>query len=380
MHAASLKRVTQHFFKGEEDEFDIAAEVQYARQATDVCRAVPLTQQAVAHISRYYPLVKNEDDLDTLSKRLKRGEETGFSLLFDPSLIDACCQRGIFPLSIQIGWGIFTFAPKLHVERAICALADSAAQRNTIGGFSFCEGHDGIFDKECLGVSRKLTKAPNERTRCPSFDIFVNREEDLVDILTLIRRQHGENWLCAALRLCFLHMFFNPAKYATKIIVTAIRHRKYSDTNISVNPAMIQEGELIAGEIGYLVGDIYASATGGYCVNGGGALQLSVTGVCMKLAGCRVWDLGMMMSYKQSLQCITLPREKWLNMVSVRRSNPNQHILDYLQDLKRGRPVSDFLRTDLPPTLGDPNSKSQLKKRLKKDAAIQRKAQKQMKM
>ncbi|KAI5690489.1 hypothetical protein MNV84_03578 [Leishmania braziliensis] len=375
MHATYLQRVTQHFREDKGKEFNIEAEVSYASQATDVRHLVPLTKADVQHFSSFFPPVKSKDDLETLPAKLKGNEELGFSPLFDPSLIDACCQRGIFPLAVAISENIFLFAPKLHMERAICALVDGAAQRNTISGFPFCEGDEGIFNKDCLGVSRKLTKTPNESTHRPSFEIFVNRQADLVDVFTLIRRQHGENWLCAPLRVCLLHMFFNPTKYATKIIITAIRYRKYNEMPILESSPLIQEGELVACEIGYLVGDIYASATGAYCISGGGALQLSLTGVCMKSAGCRLWDLGMMMSYKRSLQCVSLPRKKWQSMVSVRRTNPNEHILRYLHDLEKGLPVSDFFKTAVPPAIADLNSKSQRKKRLKKEAAIQRKAE-----
>lgn len=38
--------------------------------------------------------------------------------------------------------------------------------------------------------------------------------------------------------------------------------------------------------------------TGGYCVNGGGMLQLTVTQRIMSRLGCKIWDLGMNMTYK----------------------------------------------------------------------------------
>ncbi|KAG5479783.1 hypothetical protein LSCM4_05791 [Leishmania orientalis] len=370
MHATYLRRVTRHFCEDKGEKFDIGAEVTHASQATDVRHLVPLTKAAIQHFSRFLPPVKNEDDLEALPDKLKGSEELGFSPLFDPFLIDACCQRGIFPLAISIGEGIFLFAPKLHVERAVCALADGAAQRNRISGFPFCEGDEGIFDADCLGVSRKLTRTPNQGTHRPSFDIFINRHEDLADVLTLIRRQHGENWLCAPLRKCLLYMFFNSTKYATKVIFTAIRRRKYSETPISEISPVIQEGELVACEVGYLVGDIYASATGAYCISGGGALQLSLTGICMRSAGCRLWDLGMMMDYKRTLQCVSLPRKKWQKIVAARRSNPSEQILNYLHDLEKGLPVSDFLKSDVPPAIADPNSKSQRKKQRRKEAVI----------
>lgn len=375
MRATYLNRATAHFREDGKKEYDIAAEVETAKGKADVRQLVPLNRAGIQHLSRYWPPVKNEADLDELPAKLKGNNELGFSPLYDPNLIEACCQRGIFPLTVEVGDDFFVFAPKLHVERCLCALADGPAQRNTIGGFPFCEGEEGIFDEDRLGVSKKLTRSPNETTKRPAFEVYINREEDLVGVFTLIRRQHGENWLCQRLRICLLHMFFNPAKYATKIVVTAIRRRQYGPVTAPSSTQTIEEGELVAGEVGYLVGDVYASATGAYCISGGGALQLRVTGMCMKAAGCKVWDLGMMMDYKRTLSCVPLPRKKWQKLIAARRTHSTDLILASLQELHAGRSVCEFFKSTSPPAVADPNSKAQRKKRQKKEAAIQRKAE-----
>lgn len=374
MHPTYLTRVESHFREVIDDlPFDVQDEIDQAKSSRDIRTLVPLTREGIQHISQFYPPVRNAADLDSLPGRLKGDGEYGFSPLFDPLLVDECCQRGIFPLTQDIGRGFYLFTPKVHRVRAVCALAGSAAERNTIGGFPFCEDQEGIFNCEAVGVSRKLLKSPDDASRRPCFEAFLNREEDVADVFTLIRKQHGENWLCKALRLCFLHIFFHPDKYKTKIIVTAVRRKKYSGELTERSVQEISEGELVAGEVGFLVGDIYSSASGAYCISGGGALQLSVTGSCMQAAGCRVWDLGMMMEYKKGLNCLEFPRMKWLRLLAARRSNSSVGIQSYLHGLENGQCVTFFLRRPTQTVAIDPNSKSQQKKRMKREALAERK-------
>ncbi|KPI89581.1 hypothetical protein ABL78_1349 [Leptomonas seymouri] len=377
MCSTYLLRVESHFRVIPNDQpYSITDEIEQAKSSRDVRSFTPLTREGIQHISKFYPPVKNAADLDELPKKLKGTEEFGFSPLFDPALVDECCQRGIFPLTQDIGRGFHIFMPKVHKIRAVCALAASPSERNTISGFPFCEDDEAIFRRSCVGLSRKLLKDPDESTRRPCFEMFINRKEDLADVFTLIRKQHGEDWLCKPLRLCLFHMFFNPEKYGTKIVITAIRRRKYDGETEKPDYEEIIEGELVAGEVGFLVGDVYSSASGAYCINGGGSLQLCLTGLCMHAAGCRVWDLGMVMDYKNTLNCIEMPRMKWLKLVAARRSNPNTSIQKYLQEFECGRSVNYLLQRSPVVQNTNPDSKAQQKKRLKAEARARRKNEK----
>ena len=374
MFPTYLTRIDSHFRIAPEDRpYDIPDEVEQAKSSKDVRTLVPLSREGIQYLSKFYPPVKNAADLDELPKQLKGENEFGFSPLFDPRLVDECCQRGIFPLTQDIGEGYYIFTPKIHRMRAVCALVASPAERNTISGFPFCDGDEGIFSRKCVGLSRKLLKNPDLPTKRPSFEVFINRPEDLVGVFLLIRKQHGENWLCKPLRMCLYHMFFNPEKYSTKVIITAIRRKKYSVGAIEKDTREIQEGELVAGEVGFLVGDIYSSATGAYCISGGGALQLCLTGLCMQAAGCRLWDLGMLMDYKKSLNCVEVPRIKWLKLVALRRSNSTAGIQNYLKGVMAGRNVNYFLCRTTSADTPAPNSKSQRKKQQKAEALAEQK-------
>ncbi|EPY21769.1 hypothetical protein STCU_07954 [Strigomonas culicis] len=317
-----MLKITKAHFKSQTSSLElIKEEVQNASEVHDARTLIPLLQYGIRYLSQHYPPVKNESDLENLPTMLVRGNEVGFSPLFDPALVDACCKRGIFPLALEIGDDCFVFGPKIHRHRSICALVDSEKEKQLIKDFPRGSDGDGVFDVRKLEVSKKMCRPPNEANKTACFSVFINRKEDLSAVFALVKDQHGESWMCKALRRCLVYMFFHPEKYTTKVIITAIRRTKY-DHESERKDGVINEGDLIAGEIGFIVGDIYCSATGAYCMSGAGTLQLAVTGLIMKAVGCKIWDLGMQMKYKEDrIGCVELRREKWLQMASNHCAN-----------------------------------------------------------
>lgn len=63
------------------------------------------------------PLVTGPGDLPFLPDALK-GREFGFALTFEPRLIEAVCDSGYFPMSLDVGLPVF--AVKVHTKR--CAM------------------------------------------------------------------------------------------------------------------------------------------------------------------------------------------------------------------------------------------------------------------
>lgn len=355
-----MRHTTRHFKQTREPTsrgVDIKREVEEATRKDDVRTLLPLNPLHLQIISRQLPLVQNAEDLDTLAERLFRlshNGEVGFSPLFCPALVDSTCQRGIFPLAISIAANLYVFAPKLHRQRSLTRLQPS------VRGFPVSSDEDeGIFAVENLHVSKKYLSERNESMRTRSFDVFINREEDIAPALSLIWSQHGEDWLCRALRACFVHMFFNKDRYRTKIVVVAVRRHCYSagtnekaaneDKQVGAfaDGDPVEEGDLVAAEVGFIVGDIYSSATGAYSSSGAGTLQLAVTGEAMRSAGCRVWDLGMEMEYKSAaLKCVPLERKRWLKFVREHAADPlvaegiEKQLLERFRD---GVPVRQLL-------------------------------------
>lgn len=336
-----LTLVTEHFKQpsagSTEEEFEESAKTAEPRSF------VRLTKEGIEYLSQYYTLVRNVADLDTFGERLPKGREFGFCPLFAPDLIDSCCVRGIFPMTTEIS-NIYLFAPKLHTTRCVVVLVPKAEK---------APADAPLFDDKLLGVSKHLRRAPLGATRRPCFDVFVNRTEDVADVFTLIVRQHGENWMCKRLRTCFMYMFAHQSEFRTKIIVTAVRRHAYTDAapaeaaegaSRAGAAAEVKEGELVAGEVGFLVGDVYTSATGGYCLSGAGSLQLAVLGAVLRRAGCQIWDLGMAMDYKtEKLSGVNISRKRWVSLITAHaKDSTTNRVVAELSSVC-GMPVSELL-------------------------------------
>ncbi|PFH34621.1 hypothetical protein BESB_066540 [Besnoitia besnoiti] len=79
---------------------------------------------------------------------------------------------------------------------------------------------------------------------------------------------------------------------------------------------------LCGGEIGVRVGAVYTSLTGFSSVSEAGNVQLAALGVLLKLAGVRLWDMGMELDYKLSLGAQTLSRADFLGLFREARALP----------------------------------------------------------
>lgn len=348
----------------------IAEEVEEVNATGSGNSRIPLTNQGFMHLAQYYPPVLKAADLDTLPDKLAKGEELGFSPIFDPKLVDACCVRGVFPLTLSVGQGFFVFAPKLHTMRSLCALVDTAEQLRAIKRFPYSDDLEGVFQQKRIQLSKKLIRPSVPEARQPSFDVFVNRKEDWSEAVAMIKEQHGENWLCSFLRRCFYWMFSNANEVSTKVILTVIRRHKYEgEGQKESGKDVVKEGDIVATELGYIVGDIYTSATGAYCLDGAGSLQLAVTGEVVKRLGCTIWDLGMKMDYKTNLLgCVEIRRKQWLQMVKEHKDSiafTSAQSQALLGELQSGCPVSMFIPFTAENAVANPESKAQIKKRQK---------------
>lgn len=187
-----------------------------------------------------------------------------------------------------------------------------------------------MFIPEACGVKRRLVH---------KIRVSVNHLEDIVPAMQLIHLQHGENWLCSPLRICFTYLLTHPEPFQTKFVLFVLRSKEGENSTDA-------PGAIVAAELGFIVGDVYTSATGAYCSSSCGSLQLAAIGLWLRDIGIRVWDLGMMMDYKEkSLRCITIPRKKWCSLIESRRTarlecanvlKENVHLRFELSHLFRG--------------------------------------------
>jgi hypothetical protein len=360
-------KITEAHFRKQVEPVDMAAEVAAVAAKDDVRSFQPLPGPFVQQLAQFYPLVRNVAEIAQLPQMLKGDREMGFCPLFCPKMIDETCQLGLFPLALDVHRNVFVFGPKCHVERGITRLFPA----DKIEGLRICDDDEGNFRATQLPVSLKLAR------QCT---IAVNQLSDISDVLDLIHRQHGENWMCERLRACIVHMLINSAEFRTKIVFVAVRDS--------------QSGLLVACEFGYIVGDIYTSGTGAYCVSGAGSLQLrALAGLLQSALGVRIWDLGMVMDYKTTaLGCTAIPRRQWLACVKHRvgLSGVTADVWSRLQQFTQRGPVPavTFVQpVDVPaatplcpphPEGGGPHtlSKSQAKKAAKAQWLAEQKAKK----
>ena len=285
-------------------------------------------------------------------------KEFVYSPLYACSLIDACCQQGVFPMTSSVGSGVRLFAAKLHVKRAVIRLP-SAIRQDRVGGVqpglptTSAAAAPRAVDNCLRRLDVTLRLPGGSRRRAKHYGVVIDGCWDAVT--KLINAQHGEDWLSAPLRATFKEFHDNqPGRhpkegsgrttdpYRTRFQCIAIVDLQKLAPLAAGDPTAVDETEttildetggggevvwrtipddaVVAGELGYIVGDVYTSLTGGYTESGTGALQLAVLSATLVLGGFAVWDLGMAMPYKvKELGAVELPRKQWLDLVAERR-------------------------------------------------------------
>ena len=108
--------------------------------------------------------------------------------------------------------------------------------------------------------------------------------------------QHGDSWFHPPLVEAFIRMFHSK-QYPTKL-----------------HSIELWEGEeLVAGEVGFVVGAAYASLSGFYHKSSAGTIQLCATAKLLEHHGFAYWDLGMEMPYKINLGASLIDRDLFLS-------------------------------------------------------------------
>lgn len=245
-----------------------------------------------------------------LVARLRRGKEFAVCPLFDPAIVEACCQQGIFPMTMCIGQGLALFAAKIHVSRCVVDLTQRVV------------------------VSRSHVK------RARHFGVVIDDPAMFEPVCRMVLDAHGGDtarcWLTPALRQCLHHMFVHSDQYATKIHIIALVENETvvpqpptttaTTTGDEAMPAACPPGpvvRIVAGEIGFSVGNIFASMTGAFTKTGSGSAQLTVLRELLVRCGYKHWDLGMAMKYKTAmLHGEEMPRARWLSCVAANRHVP----------------------------------------------------------
>lgn len=182
--------------------------------------------------------------IDTIS-------ENAFSRTFDENLIHKALYLGFYPMSISID-GLNFLSIRHHNNKCII----------TPESFRIPHNVKKLIEKKFSSYTLTFNKA---------YDQCVNA----------IREAYPNTWLCPELVEVFQKIHLNP------------------QNGISLNSVEIwNDGVLVAGEIGFITGNSYASLSGFHNENDIGNIQMALLGRYLFDSGFAYWDLGMSIPYK----------------------------------------------------------------------------------
>jgi Leu/Phe-tRNA-protein transferase len=238
--------------------------------------AVRVLQTAVAefrglrYVERGFSVA--EEDVSASTAELT-ADTIVWSFDFSCALFSQLAFEGYFPMSDDPANLVFVLIGKLSAERC-------------------------VLDFDRLHVSKHVTRLAK------NFDLLVNHS--LEDVLSGIARQHKEeNWLagpyCEILRRLWTRAEGpRDPSFAAHVWCFELYDRASQ--------------ELVAGEVGYVVGTVYTSLTG-FRLSGTrhcGSIQMVATGQLLRQLGFSFWDLDEPLPYKRDLGAVAIPRNEFL--------------------------------------------------------------------
>ena len=229
-----------------------------------------------------------EQDLDKLaSDVLPEMTDLTWSLCFSPPFLARLFYAGFLPIAQEIGQtdpasAIYVLLPKMHIERCV------------------------LLDLTLFRVNKKTQKDAKY------FSITLNSCFSRVLDRCLV--QHGAQcWLLPPLRNALSHIYKSKGKFPVSVVSVEVW----------------RDEELVAGEVGVLVGAVYTSLTGfSDRLHNSGKVQLAALCRVLQTSGVRIWDLGMSLPYKLELGATVIPRSEFLRNFRLHRDLATELRLD----------------------------------------------------
>ena len=238
------------------------------------------------------------------AEALNNISEDAYCRTFDEDIIREAVYRGFYPMSVQIDV-LKILSIRYHNRKCLVTPESFRCPRN---------------------IKKLIEKKFGQYT------LTFNRA--FSECVNAIKITYLETWLCPELVDVFEKIHNNP------------------DERVSVDSVEIwHDGKLVAGEIGFITGNAYASLTGFHFENDIGNVQLAILGKFLFENGFAYWDLGMSIPYKYRFGAFDTGKkeqqEYWETLEKTRKEFPAD------EEIK----LSEFLNYDYsskPETI-DPN-------------------------
>ncbi|MBP7552293.1 MAG: hypothetical protein KA885_02625 [Spirochaetes bacterium] len=208
------------------------------------------------------PIINSINEIKLIPDKLSNNFESEYCVSndFSPAIIEECCSYGFFPMAVKLLDRHF-LTVKYHLYKSIIT-----------------------FDKLHIPGSVRRYAKNMRLTFDKNFDLCINN----------IHNIYGFNWL------------YPPLVEGFKAIHIGANFK------IGVHSIELWEGdELIAGEIGFIVRNVYTSLSGFFLKNCAGNIQMSALGLFLKVNGFAYWDLGMPIPYKNKYGAVNMNRVEY---------------------------------------------------------------------
>ena len=228
------------------------------------------------HDEGSYPNIEPGDDFVTCAEIIAAEYHEEFALFpyIDGEIVEEAALARFMPMGLALVTPRTShdfFLPKLHFERW-------------------------LLDPRTV----RVTKTARRESR--KYLLSCNRM--FSSVLAACVTEHGCDWLVTDLTSALTQL--HEQRALRKVAFISVELWKIRDDG----------PELVAGEIGYLIGSAYASLTGYTNVSGAGTVQLAALGRLLASSGIKVWDLGMEIDYKRELGARALPRDRFMPILA----------------------------------------------------------------
>lgn len=227
-----------------------------------------------------YPLLTEDVDLESAVDMLTARYRGDFCVSdsFSPSFIAQLMYNGFLPMAGMSSRGE-VLMPKLHQRRSLILLdaAERQVHKSTLKKSArFTFGVNTCLDRVCEGIVK----------------------------------QHGQNWFYPKLVEAYAECHRHPQHPSVRVVSFEV----YSAEG---------EGELVAGECGYVCGKVYTSLSGFCTADSAGTVQMQCLHKYLVHNGFAMWDLGMQMAYKRDeFGAKEVPRAEFIQLLRQFRAHP----------------------------------------------------------